>query len=539
MTALRTLTPRGKDAWIRVSRQNPCPVCGKADNCSVSTDGGAVWCGRVDVGAERQNAGGQWLHVLDDRRGLLPKMGTVVPKRKQSAKDFAAIARQCHEYGKHFLAKLEAELGPSVDSWGRLLTGRQGELWTHPEFDPRSTPIGVTTRSATGDKRQIAGGRRGLIFARDWLREPGTILSPEGASGTAALLTLGFPAVGRFNNAGGADLLADLFMQHEDDVRERGLVLIADNDPKPNGTCPGWQGAERVALALADFLRVSVGVSFPPEGLKDSRDWFVKHKGTASIDTLRQRFADGLKPKWFHPPVLVEKRPEPQPTITLDDAREQMLAARLEVLSMPGVYLDRTECGAGKTYADLQASSRAASRDTRILFILPTHENCAEVETEASDMGMQAASFPKRITTPNEDKGETQTCWNADADACEAIGLPVVAAVCTSCTEKGQCMTSGYLAGLVRAGEATVALATHCRGRVQGPVDLANGRGYIAAHEDSRELLRPTDEADAECLESARTFLDAATNDPATLNSGWFNGTTNDAGETEAEDDEE
>src|SRR5262245_53494927 len=52
--------------WSRVSRQHPCPICGKPDNCEVSADGRVVWCGRIPEGSLRQNAGGQFLHRLND-----------------------------------------------------------------------------------------------------------------------------------------------------------------------------------------------------------------------------------------------------------------------------------------------------------------------------------------------------------------------------------------------------------------------------------------------------------------------------------------
>ena len=55
--------------WVRVSRERPCPICGKADNCSTSRDSSAVWCGRVSDGSIQSNAGGQFLHRLREGRG--------------------------------------------------------------------------------------------------------------------------------------------------------------------------------------------------------------------------------------------------------------------------------------------------------------------------------------------------------------------------------------------------------------------------------------------------------------------------------------
>lgn len=512
-----------RNGWVRVTRDNPCPICGKDHNCSVSTDGNAVLCGRVEnAPGEYRNQGGQFLHRIDDpRRISVPRSR---PERKPApVRNFAKLTRDYHEAGRQHLKTLEEQLGPSVAAWDRLQTGKHGVLWTHPEFDANQNPIGITTRAPDGTKRQLSGGRRGLIIPRDFLREPGTILCPEGASGTAALLTLGFPVIGRFNNSGGADFLAELLKTCIEEARERGLVLIADNDRKPDGSCPGWQGAESVARTIADYLRLSVGVSFPPDGVKDSRDWYLRFRGTASIDTLRQQYAELLRVTYFHPPVLAERRPEPSPRITLEDGREQMFAARADTLGRHGVYLDRMECGAGKTYSDLKASQRAIARQIRCLFIVPTHQNCQEVEEDALALGIDAEAYPKRVTAPDPMLGETQNCWNDQADECESMGLPVVSAVCATCAEHSKCLEQGYMGGLIRAREADLAIATHSRGQVQGPDELAACRGYVAIHEDSRQLLRPMDEITPESVQSAWAFLEVMSNDPTILNSSWFN----------------
>jgi hypothetical protein len=515
---------KGKDQWDPVSSEHPCPICGKADNCCIAKNRSAAFCGRISEGSVgKPNYGGQWRHVLRGRSEFRP-VEPVVFKPARKSKDFIKVAELCHKFALPHLYKLEQALGPSVEAWQRLETGVDGVPWTHPEYNAEHQCIGITRRFEDGSKKQMSGGQRGIIFAKDYLRDPGVVLCPEGASGTAALMTMRIATVGRPNNSGGAILLAELFELDEDAIRERGLLLIADRDPKPDLSCPGWKGAESVARTLSEYLRCTIGVSFPPDNVKDSRDWYLKHQETASIDTLRQRFLDGLEITYFHPPVIAEKCPEPDPEISLRDAREQMQAARAEVIGKPCVCLDRTECGAGKTTADLHASTTAIDRNIRVLFILPTHGNCEEVEEEAIALGLNAAAYPKRNTRGNPLKGIIQNCWNEDADTCEAMGLPVVAAVCACCEHQHSCTTDGYLSGLIMAAKADLAIATHCRGRVQGPDELAQGRGYIAVHEDSRELLKPTEVSEADELESAKSFTDAASNDPRFLNSSWFTG---------------
>ena len=50
------------DRFHKVSRSEPCPVCGKPDWCVVSNDGGTAICMRVE--SDRPHDRGGWVHVL-------------------------------------------------------------------------------------------------------------------------------------------------------------------------------------------------------------------------------------------------------------------------------------------------------------------------------------------------------------------------------------------------------------------------------------------------------------------------------------------
>ena len=54
-----------KVKWIRVSRRNLCPVCGKPDWCLISQDGNAVICARTQNNYPVGNSGAGWLHRLN------------------------------------------------------------------------------------------------------------------------------------------------------------------------------------------------------------------------------------------------------------------------------------------------------------------------------------------------------------------------------------------------------------------------------------------------------------------------------------------
>ena len=71
----------------------------------------------------------------------------------------------------------------------------------------------------------------------------GTILVPEGASNTAALLDLDLAAIGRPSASGGQHILAALLANYPD----REILIVGDNDGKDDGKWPGKSSAMRTA----------------------------------------------------------------------------------------------------------------------------------------------------------------------------------------------------------------------------------------------------------------------------------------------------
>lgn len=292
--------------WVRVSHQHPCPICEKPDNCSVTRDGGAVYCGRVDQGSIQQNEGGQWLHILREREwprrdDYRPKPSTPWPSSskpeskpkqnwgrisKEAFDDFAAVSAR---------KALATRLGVSVESLSRLGVGwmPSQQCWTIPERDSAGNVIGINRRLDDGSKRRCAGSQAGLTFDPvGWLQsdiEPRSVLLVEGASDVAALLSLGLSVVGRPSNTGGVELLAELLRAVPPD---RAIVVMAEHDRKPQESfsdkgreghradcdgcsrCwPGKFGAEKTATKLAERLERPIAWAFPPENAKDVREW--------------------------------------------------------------------------------------------------------------------------------------------------------------------------------------------------------------------------------------------------------------------------
>ena len=91
------------------------------------------------------------------------------------------------------------------------------------------------------------------------------VLVVEGMSDVAAAYDLGFPAIGKPNNIGGQEIMAEL-------VRGRTVIVMGENDKKANGEWPGAIGAS-MSLKAALTTTGKVRTLFPPEHIKDLRAW--------------------------------------------------------------------------------------------------------------------------------------------------------------------------------------------------------------------------------------------------------------------------
>jgi len=82
--------------WIRVTRNNPCPVCNKPDWCLVAQDGKVVICARIESDKPAGNKGAGWLHYLDSALPIppLPKLAQDVKQPTKAAPDMLDTAHR-------------------------------------------------------------------------------------------------------------------------------------------------------------------------------------------------------------------------------------------------------------------------------------------------------------------------------------------------------------------------------------------------------------------------------------------------------------
>ena len=247
--------------WRRVRRGHLCPVCGHDSWCTVSEDGQVVKCMRVQSDRKVVSRNGTigYLHAVDGLTALPP----VTPDPPKI--DAPAIQRRCRADCTHGRVRMmSASLGVSEESLLRLGMGFHVDLScvTFPMFNGKREVIGIRTRNRHGQKMAVRGSRNGLFIPLD-LKLAGPLLVVEGPTDTAALLDLGFDAIGRPDCQGGIDHLLELLRGH----RARPLIVVVSDNDKP-----GIEGANKLAGALIrNGYRATVIA--PPKGIKDARQW--------------------------------------------------------------------------------------------------------------------------------------------------------------------------------------------------------------------------------------------------------------------------
>lgn len=281
------------ERFRKVTKREPCPVCGHADWCVVSNDGGTAICMRTE--SDRPNPNGGWIHVLKripppERRVCVPP-----PVRRRlfdAERAMAGFRAEFEEPGDGrdvFDSAIEIgkELGLAGAVVDRLVVGRSKfyNAWAFPMRDGLGKVVGIRLRGyGTSDKWSVAGSRDGLFYDPSLVAETSVsgglrgreIVICEGASDCAAAYSIGLPCVGRSSCMTGADELAVLCKR----LMVSRVTIVADNDSykprvvrSPSGAPmramwhPGTDGAAALARRLGRPFRIVV----PPK--KDLREW--------------------------------------------------------------------------------------------------------------------------------------------------------------------------------------------------------------------------------------------------------------------------
>jgi hypothetical protein len=218
--------------FSRVTRSNPCPICGKPDWCLIAKWGG-VLCMRVE--SSKAGKSGGWWHKPGADHGPV----RFIPRREPPPLDAAAVMSRFHVRTTPTMqAQLAESLGVSTASVSVLAAcwAEEHRAWAFPMRDGSGNVIGIRLRNDEGQKWAVKGSRQG-IFIPDTTHQDLAMIC-EGPTDTAAALTLGYYAIGRPSCQGGtletSAWLASKFI--------RRIVIVADNDG------PGYAGAEKFGM---------------------------------------------------------------------------------------------------------------------------------------------------------------------------------------------------------------------------------------------------------------------------------------------------
>jgi hypothetical protein len=304
---------RDQTTFRSVNRSEPCAICSKTHKCSRGADA-LILCGRP---VEPAPAGFVYLGRSkgDEQFGMYRAEGDPVvearrhdhPNTNGHANGKAATPTdwraQTEKFAKALTPDLRRELAEALSlpeaTLAQLALGWHADeqAWTFPEVDGAGNVRGLNRRYRDGSKRMMPGGHRGLTVPADW-DMGGPILLVEGASDTLTLHTLGLTAIGRPNNTGGSELLAEMLKEARPD---RPIVVVGEFDPKSaSGLWPGRDGAIRTAEKLTAALKRPISWCLPPDDAKDSREWARERIGEHREDEdawsdLGQRFWAGCE----------------------------------------------------------------------------------------------------------------------------------------------------------------------------------------------------------------------------------------------------
>ncbi len=270
--------------WIRVGKDNPCPVCERPDYCGITDCGKYAICMRTESNKPTKNGG--WLHRLDGRLPH-PKQKNPKPKPRPKVDIYETYEKNGDRITDDLRRLLSKELGVTPESLKRLEVGYDGANYSFPMRDADMRVIGLKLRAPNGSKFCVTGSQLGIYWpvkVESAGRE--LLVICEGESDCAALLDMGFQAIGRPSCSAGVEIIKKFLSGCRRDV-----LLIADCDEaktRPDGSkfYPGQEGSERLAKEIDKLCRSLKIITIP--GAKDVRRFYQDGGTKAAIECIAE-----------------------------------------------------------------------------------------------------------------------------------------------------------------------------------------------------------------------------------------------------------
>ncbi len=263
--------------WTRVSRNTPCPVCGKTDWCLIASDESAAICPRIES-AKRAGDAGYFHRLVETPRLYEPRR--VLISNQKPLPDLTPLARQYqHAANVDRLHAFAASLDVKAESLAEFGVGWSVDhaAWTFPMRDPQTEKVtGIRLRRPDGAKFSVKDGKESLFLSDTMTNNDPVLIIAEGASDAIASHSIGFQnAVGRPSCTGGTQHLVALVRMR----KPASAVIVSDNDE------PGIRGANSLAGTLSLYCR-ETRVITPPTNFKDLRQWVAAGATRADVDQL-------------------------------------------------------------------------------------------------------------------------------------------------------------------------------------------------------------------------------------------------------------
>lgn len=246
--------------FAQVTKQNPCPVCGKPDYCQLGHS--KIKCMRVasDFPVDRHDPGKGHYHLYsgDVKPTSLPKAA-----HRPSSINFSDL-HKTYEVTTTLMQRqlLATNLGVLLESIVALrgAWAKFHSAWSFPMRDEQCNIIGLRLRNNDGAKWTVKGSRNGLFIPM--IEFGSEIAVVEGPTSTAAMLSMGFSVIGKPSCSSGDELVIEF-------LKLRGIkrvICVADNDEKkitlPNGAekviTPGLDGAQNLQKRIGGVARTVV-----------------------------------------------------------------------------------------------------------------------------------------------------------------------------------------------------------------------------------------------------------------------------------------